>query len=217
MSASEFTQSELLEKFETALANAEHPEIAPALTAVGYDDTALAADRDLLTQTRAARATQQQEAAEASRAHAAEADAEKAARAAFVLLHRLIQLADRRAPDLDLKSLLQTGALPAAEAAFLDYATSLLDRIEANADVAAALAPVGVNTARMTGLRDLLAAMRQANVTQEKEQGEAEQATAVYHALIEQTRLAYDLMVIFARQGLADNPQLLELLGFGAV
>ncbi len=217
MSASDFTQSELLEKFETALANAEHPEIAPALTAAGYDATTLAADRDLLAQARAARDAQQRESAEARTAHAAEAAAEKAARAALVLLHRLIQLADRRAKDLDIKNLLQTGAVPAAEAAFLDYTAGLLERIEANAEVSAALALVGVNLARITETRGLLAAMRQANVTQEKEQGEAEQATAVYHALIEQCRLAYDLLVIYARQGLADKPQLLELLGFGAV
>jgi hypothetical protein len=63
----------------------------------------------------------------------------------------LIQLADRRAANLDIKSLLQTGALPAAEATFLDYAAGLLDRIEANAEVSAALASVGVNAARAEG------------------------------------------------------------------
>ena len=217
MSASDFTQSELLEKFETALANAEHPDIAPALTAAGYDAVALAADRDLLAQIRAARAAQQKESAEARSAHAAEAEAEKAARASLVLLHRLIQLADRQAADLEIKSLLQIEPSPAAEAAFLDYTTGLLDRIEANPEVSAAVASVGVNAARITEIRGLLAAMRQANVTQEKEQGEAEQATAVYRALIAQCRLAYDLMVIYAHQGLADNPQMLEVLGFGAV
>ena len=217
MSASTFTQSEVLEKFETALSNAEHPDIAPQLAAAGYDAAALTADRELLAQTRAARDAQQRETAEARSAHAAEADFEKAARSAFVLLHRLIQLADRRAEALNIKSLLQTRALPAPEAAFLDYAAGLLERIEANPDVSAALAPVDVNAARIGELRGLLDAMRQANVTQEKEQGEAEQATAVYHALVEQTRLAYDMLVIFAKQALADNPQMLELMGFGAV
>ena len=64
------------------------------------------------------RANQHKESAEASSAHAAETDAEKASRAALVLLHRLIQLAGRRAANLDLKSLLQIAALPAAEDVF---------------------------------------------------------------------------------------------------
>ena len=217
MSASHFTQSQLLEKFETALANAEHPGIAPQLATAGYDAGVLAADRDLLALTRTARDAQQTEAAEARVAHETEAMAEKAARAAFTLLHRLIHLGDRRAKDLDIESILQTKALPAPEAAFLDYATALLERIGANAGVAAALAGVGVTTARVAELRGLLDAMRQANIAQDKERGEAEQATAVFHTLVEQVRLAYDLLDITARQALSATPQMLELMGFGAV
>ena len=82
------------------------------LTAAGYDADALAADRALLAQIRAARTVQQQEASEARQAHAAEASAEKAARSGMSLLQRYIRLPD-------------------ADAAFLDYANALLDRIAA--------------------------------------------------------------------------------------
>ena len=47
--------------------------------------------------------------------------------------------------------------------------------------------------------------------------GKTEQVIAVYRALIARARLTYDLLVVFAHQALADNSQMLELLGFGAV
>jgi len=211
------TQSKVVEKFHIGLDNVEHPEIKPRMeTAVGYDDEALAADRDLLGQTVQARGVQQQQHAEARATHKVEERAEKALRSAFVFLHKLIRYADRLNKELDIKSILQTKSLPMAETALLDYCTSLLDRMEANADVMAAMVQVRVDADRITELRNLLSVMRQANVDQAQEQGEAEQATAIFDALLGQLRIAYAMFIASAQEALSDEPQLLELLGISA-
>ncbi len=208
--------TQLQAKFEIAVANAEHPEIAPRLASWGYDQESRAADLDLLAQTRAARAVQQREASQADVAHKAKAQARKTARSGFVVLHRFLRHAARRHPDLDIPGVLAMQPLPKANAAFLGYTTALLDRIAAQPDIATALAELGYGQTKLDGLRDSLGAIREATAAQIKEQGEAERATAKYKALLEQVRVAYSYLKLIGKEALKDTPQLLEIIGIMA-
>jgi hypothetical protein len=211
------TQAQQLEALKVALENAAHPEIAPLLATWGYDETARAADRELLAQATAARDDQQREISEADVAHKAKAQARQIARTAFLLLHRFIRTADRNHPELHIKSTLDTGSLPQAEAAFLEYTNALLERIAAHPDVGVTLAELGYGKDRIEQLRPLLDAVSDASVVQAKEQGEAERATAAYQALLEQVRNAYNYIKLIATESLKDDRQLLEIMGFGKV
>jgi len=205
----------VIEKFELLVSNAARPEITPKLLIFGYHETVRQADEGLLIQVRGARATQQKEYAEAHAATAVEDQAKAAGRAAFLQLHRIIRMANRRDRSIDLKRVLQIGALPATEAAFLDYTAGLMDRIEASPEAQTALAYFGVDDGRIASLRELIQSVRQANITQQQELGEARQATAVYRELMEQVRLALDILTRLAREALADEPELLKLMGVG--
>ncbi len=210
------TQAQLQEKFETAVTNANHPEIAPRLAAWGYDEEARTADLAFLADVRQARAAQQQETAEATAAQQTKVQARKAARAGVVVFHRLLRLADRNNPGLDISAALSIQSIPHAEAKFLDYASGLLDRVAARPDIVAALAGVRYDQPKLDGLRNLLDGVRQAAAAQTKEQGEAQQATAAYTALIEQLRITYSYLKTISKEALKDAPQLLEIMGMKA-
>ncbi len=214
---SKMTQIQLLEAFKAALQNAAHPEIAPLMATWGYDEAARTADLELLSQAQAARTGQQREVSEADVAHKAKAHAKKAARPGFVLLHRFIRTAERKHPELDIASTLGVKPLPQTEAPFIGYTTALLDRIASHPDIAAALAELGYQQARLDQLRPLLDAISQTNVAQAKEQGEAERATSAYNALLEQIRIAYNYIKLIATEALKDDPQLVEIMGLGKV
>ena len=207
------TQAQLQEKFETAVANANHPEIASRLAAWSYDEAARTADLAFLAEVREARATQQREITQARAAQQTKVQARKAARARVVVFQRFLRLADRRNPGISIPSTLGMQHIPQAEAKFLDYTFSLLDRVAAQADIATALAKMGYDQTRLDGLRSLLDSVRQASVVQIKEQGEAEQATAAYTALIEQMRITYSYLKTISKEALKDAPQLLEIMG----
>jgi len=207
--------SEVIEKFDLLLANVARPEIAPRVLVFGYGPEALQADQTVVVNVRTARAGQQKEQTEAYAATAAETELKSAGREAFLQLHRIIRMADRRDRSLDLKHILQVGPLPHAEVPFLDYTSSLLDRIEALPEALAALALFGVNQERISELRDLIQSIRQANITQQQEQNEAQQATAVYREYLEQLRLAYDMLTGIGREALAGDEELLALMGLG--
>ncbi len=210
------TQAQLQDKFETAVTNAAHPEIAPRLATWGYDEAARSADLAFLAEVRQARAAQQQETAEATTAQQAKVQARKAARAGVVVFHRFLRFADRRNPDLDVANTLRTQSVPQAEAKFLDYASGLLNRVAAQPDIVTALAESGYDQAKLDRLRNLLDGVRQTAAAQTKEQGEAEQATAAYSALIEQLRITYSYLKTISKEALKDAPQLLEIMGMKA-
>ncbi len=214
---SRLTQAQQLEAFKIVLENAAHPQIAPLLATWGYDEAARTADLELLAQAQFARDDQQRETSEANLAHKTKAQAKKTARTGFLLFHRFIRTANRNHPELYIASTLETGSLPQAEAAFLEYANSLLKRIAAHPDIVAALAELGYNMDRIKQLRPLLDATSDARVAQAKEQGEAERATAAYQALLEQVRTAYNYIKLIAAETLKDDPQLIEIMGFGKV
>ena len=212
---SSLSQVQLLEAFKVALENAAHPEIAPLMETWGYDEAARTADLELLAQTHAARTDQQREVSEADVAHKAKAQTKKAARPGFVLLHRFIRTADRKNPELDIASTLAVKPLPTAEAPFIGYTTDLLDRIASHPDIVAALAELGYAQARLDQLRPLIDAISDAKVSQTKEQGEAEMATAAYNAFLDQVRTAYSFIKMIAQEALKDKPQLVEIMGLG--
>jgi len=108
------------------------------------------------------------------------------------------------------------GPLPAGESRFLDYTAGLLAQIERYPEALDALARFGYNPDQITELRALLQAARDASAAQQKEKGEAQQATAGYRELLKQVQLAYSTLRVLAQQVLAGDPQLLELLSFGA-
>jgi len=209
------TDGEIVSKFEVAVINAADQRIAPKLLLFGYHEEARQADLTLLGQVRVARDEQQVEYIESRAATAHKQAAKDLARSAFLQLHQVIRLADRNSPDVDLRHLLQTGELPTAETLFLDYASGLLAQIEHYPEVLEFLSRFGVNIERINELRVLLQAVRDAGTVQQKERGEAEQATVIYRELIKQLRLAYSTLRGIAKLALSDDPQLLELMGLG--
>ena len=207
------TPTELLEAFELLLATATRPEVAAKLLLFAYDEVARQVDEALLAEARAAYITQQKEQTEAKAATLTEDELQATARSAFIQLHRLIQLADRTQPKLNVKHLMSTKRLPNGEAAFLKYTTALLGRLESQAQIVTALAKFGFTPERIAELKALLEAVRQADVTQQKEIAEAKQATLIYQDRIAQVRIAHRVLKTLAEESLADNAELLKLLG----
>lgn len=205
------TDKEELEAFETLLVKVQHPNVFPKLADFAYEATALAADQTLAASAHTARTAQQKEAAEARAASVQEDQAQDTLRMALVQLHRILDLANRKNKTLQLPHILGLQTLPRTEAAFLDYAASLLDRLDATPEALDAVAPFGVDTARLTALRTLLTAARTAGQTQDKEAAEAQQATVLYYEIMAQVRLAQSMLLTLTREACKDYPDLLAM------
>ncbi len=196
---------ELAERFGKVVANLDHPSILPRVRLIGYSDTDLSADRDLLGRLQEYQAVEK---GDQEGGTVTEEDAEQAVRRAFRILQRIIHLADRRRTDVTLADDLDVGPLPKSGEEFLSYADELLNRIADSSQAQKAVEAFGVTPARRDELRGL--------VTELQEEPEDHQ-TLAYRGVMEEARLSYAMLVSAARDALKDSPELLETLGMEKV
>ncbi|NUM48758.1 MAG: hypothetical protein HUU38_28965 [Anaerolineales bacterium] len=152
-----------------------------------------------------------QEYAEARAASVQEDQAQAALRSALVQLHRIVDLAHRKNKSLELPHILSIRPIPKAEAAMLDYAASLLDRLKTIPDALDAVSTFGVTSARITALRALHTTATTSGHAQDKEASEAQQATVLYQEHMAQVRLARSTLLTLTREACKDAPDLLAM------
>ncbi len=100
---------------------------------------------------------------------------------------------------------------------WLQQATPFYANILNDPDRLAAMATFGYDQAKLEAEQALLQVVRDANVVQLKEMGEAQEATELRDAKMDELDDWMSDFKAVARVALEDNPQWLEKLGFGAI
>jgi hypothetical protein len=209
---------EFLVRADVAIQNAlSDPEILAALTTYGYDETALQAGADLVAEAEALHRAQQAEYAEQYSATEALNAAREEAKAIYTDHLKLARVAFRDNPEvrafLDLDGRRKrtfSGWLKQAETFYThlletpDVLAALLDRFPLEQDFFAA---------GQAEIEELVALNRM----QEKEKGEAQQATKTRDAALDALDAWLDDYRTVAEIALQDQPQKLESLQFGAI
>jgi hypothetical protein len=175
----------------------------------------MAAARGLYEQAEGQTAAQQ---AEYGDQYAATQAVEAAITAAYTAYMRSLQLA-RVAFKNNLKgqtALGLNGRRKESLSGWLGQAETLYQGLAADPSLLAEMAKFGYDLAKVQAEAGLVAAVRAANVGQEREKGEAQAATKARDALLaELDEWLADFKAV-AQVALADSPQQLEMLGFGA-
>ncbi len=100
---------------------------------------------------------------------------------------------------------------------WLEQATLFYENALASAEVKTALAELGITPAKLEAGQALVQAMAKTNAVQEKEKGEAQQATLARDEALEALADWFGDFKEVAAIALEDQPQLLESLGFRKV
>ncbi|MBK6325234.1 MAG: hypothetical protein KA362_11155 [Chloroflexi bacterium] len=187
-----------------------------ALTPFGYGPERMAAGRVLFEETEALQQAQQREYGEQFGATAALEAVYAAADTAYTRSLKLARVAfkgDVRAQQgLGLNGRRKKSVSGWAEQALQFYASLLQEP-----DFLAAMAPFGYDAAKAQAEMDLVTAVRAANVTQENEKGDAQKATQLRDAKLDELDDWLADFKAVAEVALADDAQQLEKMGFGAV
>jgi hypothetical protein len=186
-----------------------------ALTPFGYDAAVMTAARGLYEQAEGQTAAQQ---AEYGDQYAATQAVEAAITAAYTAYMRSLQLA-RVAFKNNLKgqtALGLNGRRKESLSGWLGQAETLYQGLAADPSLLAEMAKFGYDLAKVQAEAGLVAAVRAANVGQEREKGEAQAATKARDALLAVLDEWLADFKAVAQVALADSPQQLEMLGFGA-
>lgn len=208
---------EFLTRSGVALTNAQGtPEILAALEQFGYNAARLQEGAALLEQAQALTAVQKKEYGDQFAATEALAQARDQADALYGVHRKLAALALKNDPQrrhalgLD-QSVKQTFA------GWLAQATIFYTNLLADAATVTALGRYNINQAALQQAQTFVQQATELNAAQEKEKGEAQQATKVRDAALD----ALDEWMVEFKQvaqiALAGSPQQLEALQFGAV
>ncbi len=198
---------------DNALAN---PDILAALQVFGYDLTKLTAGRALydevlpLVNQQKLEYGEQYEATETVKAVWAEADA------AYMRTLKVARVALRDNTKAQAAMML-TGPRKRTLSGWLEQAAAFYGNLLGNADLLAALAPFGYDQVGLEAEAALLQAVRAANLIQEKEKGEAQEATKLRDAKMDALDIWMADFKAIAQVALEEHPQWLEILGFGPV
>ncbi len=191
-------------------------EISAALAEYMYDTARLNEGKTLLTSAQKLHATQQAEYGDQFAATDTLTAAWDEARAAYGKHVKLARIALKKNRDA-WKSLELDGRRKQTLIAWIGQATLFYQNALPDEAVKAALAEFGVSQAKLEAGQALVQAVVTANSAQEKEKGEAQQATIARDEALEALADWLDVFKQIAIIALEDQPQLLESLGFGAV
>lgn len=201
----------------TLLTNAqEHPDIAAALDLLGYDAVTLQEGQTLLETARALHDTQIREYGEQHAATRAFETALQVADKAYATHRRLAKLAFKtdaqRQTDLHLNARKPRAYKPWYEQARHFY-TALLADTAAQNSLARFKITLEALTAAQTQVEQTLSLKNE----QEREKGEAQDATQQRNAALENIDEWLTDFKVVARIALEDTPQLLEALALGTI
>jgi hypothetical protein len=209
---------EFLVRADVAIQNAlNDPEILTALTVYGYDETALQAGAALVTEAETLHRAQQAEYADQYTATEALNAARDEAHALYTEHLTLARVAFR--DDSEARNFLDLdGRRKRTFSGWLKQAETFYTHLLETPDVLAALqARFPLEQSVFEAGRAQIAALVELNRAQEKEKGEAQQATKTRDAALDALDAWLDDYRAVAEIALQDQPQKLEALQFGAI
>jgi len=191
-------------------------DILAALSAFGYDEAKLNAGKTLYEEAVVLVNRQKAEYGDQYEATQAVTAAWEAADAAYV---RTLKVA-RVALQDDAKAraaLMLGGRRKRTISGWLEQATAFYDNLAGDAGLLATMGGFGYTQAKLDAERALVQVVVEANLAQEKEKGEAQDATQVRDAKLDALDAWMSDFKAIAQVALDEHPQWLEKLGFGAV
>jgi hypothetical protein len=192
------------------------PELQAALTPFGYDTAALTAARTLYEEAQALVTDQRREYGEQFAATEAVQQAWETADTAYkhsLKLARVIFKDDTTAQT----AMGLNGRRKESLSGWLEQAALFYEGLQSDPALVAAMGRFGYDELRVAEEMALVTAVRAANVVQEREKGQAQEATKTRDARLDDLSEWLADFKAVAEVALADAPQQLERLGFGAI
>ena len=190
--------------------------IAAALGAFGYDQAKLNAGKTLYTEAVALVNKQKAEYGDQFEASAAVKAAWDKADAAYSASLKVARVALKDSAKGQAAMML-SGTRKQSLSGWIEQATAFYSNMLGNADLLAAMAAFGYDQANLAAEQALAQAVVNANLVQEKEKGEAQDATKLRDAKLDALDTWMSDFKAIATVALDEHPQWLEKLGFGAV
>jgi hypothetical protein len=193
-----------------------NPVILDAVTLFGYDQARLQAARALYDEVQALVAAQKREYGEQYEATAVVQSAWDTADLAYKNALKIARIVFR--DSVKAQAALQLGgSRKKSLSGWIGQATTFYTNLLNNPDLLAAMTPYTYDQAKVTAEFALVQAVVNANAAQEKERGEAQEATKVRDAKLDELDQWLSDYKAIASVALTDSPQRLEQIGFGAV
>ncbi len=191
-------------------------EVLAALGIFGYDQARLQAGRALYEEAQALVNRQKAEYGDQFEATAALQAAWDEADAAYMRALKVARLALKDNPKARAAMMLG-GRRKQSLSGWIEQATAFYANLLDAADLMAAMGGFGYDQVRLEAEQALVQAAVTANLTQEKEKGEAREATAQRDAKLDELDEWMSDFKVIAVLALEENRQRLEKLGFSAV
>lgn len=198
---------------DSALSDAD---LAAALGAFGYDQAKLNTGKALYTEAVTRVNKQKIEYGEQFEASAAVTAAWEQADAAYTRTLKVARVAFKDNVKAQ-AALMLGGVRKQSLSGWIEQATAFYDNLLGNADLLAAMAAFGYDQGKIAAEQALVQAVATANVRQETEKGEAQEATKLRDAAIDALDEWMSDFKAIATAALEEHPQWLEKLGFGPV
>lgn len=207
------SEAEILELYRVALQNAEtQPEIAAAMTLIGYNSAKIAEGKTLWAQTRAAFDANKTEDDETSEAYNNFTTLKGELDATYGK-HRKKAKVVFRNDSLNAEKLGITGEMPRAYVKSIEAAKKFYNEVSANESILTQLGRLAVTSTEITAAIALIANVETARANYLREAGESQTATKAKDAAFAQMDEWMSDFYAVARIALEDSPQLLEVLG----
>lgn len=188
------------------------PEVLSLMTPYGYAVPQIQAMVPLIETAETEIAEQDSQTGSRNRATVALVEADKAARADFqgvVQVARVVYATDKtRLAELGL-----VGTTPRSVAGFLQRARGVIAAYRSRPELASALAARSITTERVALLETKLESLLAADEAQQRQKGEAMQATKRQNAALKALNDAVGPLARYAKLALKDRPDLLKALG----
>lgn len=191
-------------------------DVLAALNVFGYDEARLNAGKALYEEAVALVNQQKVEYGDQFEATAAVRAAWEEADAAYMRTLKVARVA-LKGNQKARAAMMLAGTRKQSLSGWLEQATAFYTNLVGDADLMAAMANFGYDQAKLEAEGTLIQAVVDANLAQEKEKGEAQDATKQRDAKLDEMDEWMSDFKAIAQVALEENPQWLEKLGFGAV
>ncbi|GET28164.1 hypothetical protein [Prolixibacter sp. SD074] len=213
MTRPKLSEAELLERNRVALENAEQqPEIASAMSDLGYDAAKIAEGKTLLAETQQTygfNKTEDDETSEAYSSFAANRDAVDE----IYRKHRKKAKVIYRKDPLMLAKLNIDGQIPESYAKWLEVVQKFYTEAIADTAIQEKLAGLKISLEELTATQAQIEELKNARTIYRREVGESQEATKKKDAAFAKMDDWMSEFYAVARIALEDQPQLLEALG----
>ncbi len=204
--------SDKMQNFRTLIFNSKDPEIATKLEEVGVDADYLTAGETLHNETEQLIEKQKQEYQESATAYDNFYLAKDEAKTKFKKTFKVVDVTSRK--DQNLRDRLKlTVAVPYAIEEWISYTTNFYNALLNESDFLTKISKFKVTSERVNAEKSAIEALKPLRDAAKKEEGEAQEATRVRNAKLEELDDYCDELKVFAELALEDEPQLLEKLG----